>query len=283
MRCEDMDGLLFDVRTPDLVSTDAQVQAHLETCANCRTAVERAGRAWALLGALPEEEPDSRAMRARFQVSLQQRSRWRPSWPAPLVGVGMAASVVLALVTGAAIGRGLPAGEPIDPQDFNAMRRELRDVREMLTLSLLQQTVASERIKGASAAARMDDPSAAVVAAVLETLALDPSVSVRLACVRALERFNDRAVVRADVVRALVREDSPLVSMALIDFIVEAMDDTAVDALRQLSEDGQRDRAVRDTAARAVERLTTGGTPPRRSGRPGGTPPRRSGRPGDRI
>jgi hypothetical protein len=83
-------------------------------------------------------------------------------------------------------------------------------------------------------------------------------VNVRLASIRALERFNAQSTVRAGVVQAITREAEPLISIALIDFIVAAKDAMAVDALRLLSEDTGRESAVREAAARGV-RLLTGG------------------------
>jgi hypothetical protein len=197
-------------------------------------------------------------MRAQF-ASMMTRHQRRQGFVFPWRFAYGVSAVVFALVAGTWIGRQFPAADPIDATDFVAMRNELRDVREMLTLSLLQQTVASERIKGVSSAARMEDPPADVVVALIDTLMHDPSVNVRLACVRALERFSMQPAVRAGVTQAIAREDSPLVSMALIDFIVEAMDDMAVETLRRLSQDVERDKAVRDSAARAADRLETGG------------------------
>ena len=270
MRCEDIQDRLIDVGAPGLVSAEPEVRRHLEICRDCRASVERATRAWTLLPAIPEAEADSHAMRTRFAATLARQRRdsntsrnavkafreagWR-GWR-PVYGV---AAAIVALIAGASIGRQFPGGDVVDAGEFTAMRQELREVRAMLTLSLLQQSGASERIKGVSSAARMDDPRADVVSALLETLAHDPSVNVRLASIRALERFHERPPVRAAVVQAVTREQSPLVTIALIDFIVEAMDRGAIEPLRQLSRDAGRDDAVRDTAARAVERLLGGG------------------------
>ena len=125
----------------------------------------------------------------------------------------------------------------------------------MLTLSLIRQSAATERIRGVSAAARIDDPPSEIVGALIATLGGDPSVNVRLACVRALERFSSQPAVREGVIHAVTREASPLVSMALIEFIVETRDQSAVDALRLVSRDMGRDEAVRDAATRGFERL----------------------------
>lgn len=248
MRCEDLRDQLLDMTTVDLITADPRLRAHLETCENCRREVERLSRTWQLLTAIPEVEPDSDAMRARFAAALPRRTR-AFGWAVP---VSAAAALILAVSIGVIVGRQLPSGQT---DEVGAIRQELRDVREMLALSLLQQSIASERIRGVSAAARMENVREDVAAAILDTLMHDPDVNVRLACVRALERINERPAVRSRVVEALVREQSPLVTMALIDFVVEAMDDMAVDTLRRLSQDAERDGAVRESAAAGVERL----------------------------
>src|SRR6185369_9093915 len=109
---------------------------------------------------------------------------------------------------------------------------ELREVREMLTLSLMRQALASDRIKGTSWASQLDNPRPDVVSALVDVLLHDSNVNVRLACLRALERFEKRPAVRQGVVKALASEHSPLVSIGLIDFIVETNDKMAIDTLR---------------------------------------------------
>lgn len=270
MHCEDIRDKLIDVTTADLMSTEPRVRQHLEMCEQCRDELRRATRAWSLLTAIPDEEPDSSAMRQQFvgiltafrQIGEKETvsSLWRaPLAPSAWRPLYVAAAMLLALLAGGLIGRQLFIPEHGGDQALDAMRQELRDVREMLTLSLLQQSVASDRIKGVSSAGRLDDPRADVLTALIDALLHDPNVNVRLACIRALGRFKDRPAIREGVVEAVVREQSPLVTIALISFIVEAKDEMAIDALRHLSQDAARDDAVRDTAARGVERLLSGG------------------------
>ena len=75
MRCEDIQDRLIDVGAPGLVSAEPEVRRHLEMCRDCRASVERATRAWTLLSDIPEAEPDSRAMRARFAATLARQPR----------------------------------------------------------------------------------------------------------------------------------------------------------------------------------------------------------------
>ena len=73
-----------------------------------------------------------------------------------------------------------------------AMRSEMHDLREMVSLSLMQQQSASERLKGVSWIGQIDRPSSELAVALLDALMHDPNVNVRLATVDALERFRRR-------------------------------------------------------------------------------------------
>jgi hypothetical protein len=265
MRCEDVRGQLIDLATGHETPDEPQLRRHLDECEECHGEWQRTVQMWSLLTAIPGAEPDPAAMRHRFTGTLAAfqamtahddgsfQSRVSPAWrPWPFVGATAAA--LMLLLGGAVIGRSLPVREE-SRDDLTVVQQELRDVREMLTLSLLQQPSASERLRGVSAAGRLSDPRADVVAALVDALLHDPNVNVRLACVRALGRFRDRAATREGVTTALVREQSPLVTTALISFVVDGRDSTAIETLRRLSEDPSRDAAMRDIAAEGIERL----------------------------
>ena len=269
MRCEELRAQLIDLATGHETPGEPLLHRHLDECDECRREWQRAVDTWALLNEIPDVQPDAAAMRHRFagtlaafqtmaggdEVASRQRapSAWR-SWQ---VATAAAAALVL-LLGGALIGRSLALRDQ-SRGDLAAVQLELRDVREMLTLSLLQQPSATERLRGVSAAGRLTEPRADVVAALVDALLHDPNVNVRLACVRALGRFSDRTAIREGVTTALVREQSPLVTAALISFVVDARDSTAIDTLRRVSEDPSRDSEMRDTAAEGIERLLAQG------------------------
>ena len=266
MQCEDIRHRLIDITSEDLSSIAPEVREHLKQCERCRHDLMRSGSVWTLLARIPEETPDWSSMRIRFAKTLEEyrpaigqktpRRPWldelAPLWRSPAFTVAM---IVAALVIGVLVGRQSPGGGDVPGHELNAMRKELRDVREMLTLSLMQQTLASDRIKGASWAARTENPKADVVATLLDVLLHDSNVNVRLACLRALERVNEDPSVRQGVVKALTAEQSPLVSIELIDFIVESNYKMAIDTLREVSVDSRREAAVRARAAQALNRM----------------------------
>jgi hypothetical protein len=257
MRCEDIGDELFDISSEDLLSKDPRVLAHLETCRRCQEAVTRARAVWSVLGAATNVNVRSAAMRERFDTVLRGGApRLSPGWTL-WRPIAAAAALVLALAVGVFMGRHWP-GPGTDNNDVKALRQELSQVREMLTRSLMQQGAASDRIKGVGAVSQLQDPRAELLTSVVDTLMHDPDVNVRLAALRALDRFRQDSAVRQGVVRALAREESPLVTIALIDFVVDMKNDLAIDALRNLARDTSRDAAVRESAAIAAERLMRG-------------------------
>ena len=128
-------------------------------------------------------------------------------------------------------------------------------MRQLVTLSLLQQQSASERLKGVTWTTRIDQPDSDLTGALLDALMHDPNDNVRLATVDALKRVADRDAVRRGVIEALPRQTSPLVQIALVDFVAEMNSSEATEALRRLSNDPMVNKDVRARAAAGLQRV----------------------------
>jgi anti-sigma-K factor RskA len=267
MQCEDVSAQLADYLAGTLPD-DARdrLREHLRTCAACRDEVEAMDDTWQMLGSVTAERPDSAAMRARleaaligYQQGLGDRSRRSmrellASWWQPRLALQIASAAAILLI-GVLAGRlGSPSAPPADPQ-IAALRAELGDMRQMVTLSLLQQQSASERLKGVTFTNQIDEPGAEVVAALLDTLRHDANINVRLASIDALKRFAERDTVRRAAMEALPLQTSPLVQIALIDFVLETAGPESAAVLRRLSEDSMLEEAVRMRAAWGLARL----------------------------
>src|SRR5262249_31705124 len=161
---------------------------------------------------------------------------------------------VLILTAGVTIGRYFaPARPQQQSTDLNQLRRELGDLREIVALSLMQQQSATDRLRGVSWSNQIDDPDGKVLSALLDTLMHDPNVNVRLASIDALRRFGERQVVRRGALQALTRQQSPLVQVALIDFMVELQEKESIGTLQELAQDDRIDQTVRKRAALGVQ------------------------------
>jgi hypothetical protein len=259
MRCEELHQHLADHLAGSLPpDVSSEVAAHLQTCPACAAAADGLDETWRLLGTVPVDRPDSTAMRARFDAVLEAEQRglrvgarqpahfiWRYGW--------QFAAAAAVLVLGVGIGR--QTASPVADPQLAMLREELREMRQMVTLSLLQQQSASERLKGVSFTTQIEQPGSEVTRALLDTLMHDSSVSVRLATIDALRRFAASDDVRGRMIEALASQTSPFVQIALIDFVVDANERDATDALRRLSLDPMLDEAVRGRATEALEQI----------------------------
>jgi hypothetical protein len=147
----------------------------------------------------------------------------------------------------------VPSPQP--SPDIETMREEVRDLRHMVTLSLMQQQSATDRLKGVSWSGQIDAPGNDIVQALLDALMHDSNVNVRLASIDALERFADREVVRRAAMEAVQTQMSPLVQIALIDFIVKVNERNSVRVLQQLAADPQAHDVVRARASWGLQML----------------------------
>ena len=240
-----------------------RVERHLQECTSCATTYRDIAQTLALVGDLDVPERDE-----RYGLEMWQRIRHDlPPQDVPwfmgllawhrfaLVGA-VAMLILAAFVTGRYWPRPASASEEaLQASNLADLRGELREMREMLTLSLMQQQSATERLRGVSGSAQIDQPGNEIVGALLDTLMHDPNVNVRLACVDALRRFSAQEQVRRGTIQALGSSSFPLVQIALIDYMVETKDTSAVDALRRLSEDAMVNEAVRGRAVWGLQQL----------------------------
>ena len=230
-----------DLREPEL----GEVTDHLSSCAECRRECEALSSMWDELGRDRDERPRPQLDR-RFREMLREfeggtmraggRSRgarnlvdfFRPGRPAFSVGFGAAMILV-----GCAVGYWLRGGGG-DPGDIALLRNEVHSLKDLLTVSLLNQASASERLKGVSLGDRLqaDDPE--VRAALLYTMKHDGNVNVRLAALDALAREIGRPAVRSEIVHALPAQSSPLMQMALVDLLVQINDGESRDVLKEV-------------------------------------------------
>ncbi|HEV8629501.1 MAG TPA: hypothetical protein VGV61_04220 [Thermoanaerobaculia bacterium] len=215
----------------------AEVASHLDTCAACHTAVAEMEALWKRLGALADAAPsgvlrrDFAAVLAGYREGMGGRATTvaapaPPGRVAPFrrrstrrrvyqLGYGLAA-LLAGMVLGV-LGRQRTQGG-----EMSEMRAELRSLRQDVALSMLQQTSASARLEGVSVGAQVARQDPELLAALLDTLATDPSPNVRLAAVDALASRAAEPAVQQQLALALSKEASPLVQIAMADALLSA-------------------------------------------------------------
>jgi len=270
MNCEETKLLLTDYWSQTLSETqELQFDAHLATCDNCRVEAERLGALWKSLALIPAEEPGP-ALRSRFYDTLAAfrtglesapkitwRDRLAALWPKqPAFQMGLSFAL---LVVGLGIGyTARPASvKPLEPQspELAQLRGEVTSMRQMVTLSLLQQQSASERLRGVSYAVQVPSSDTEVLSALLKTVNQDPNVNVRLQAVDALRQFGSSPVTRTAIAQSIAKQDAALVQIQLIDLLVDLKDKDSAPELAKISAEEKIDAAVRQHAKWALGKL----------------------------
>ena len=273
MSCEQIAELLPDYLQESLDSEQRKVvENHLQTCNQCREEIAL----WQKLAQLPEEQPRPE-LRARFRAMLDTyQEGLREHQPvlkekrglfSGLLGGGWMrmpaaglAWAVLLLVVGFVAGRSVSSNTPAQDPQLAKMQSELTDMRRLVTINLLQQQSASERLQAIAQATAWSmseqhaDPK--VLAALMHTLHSDNSVDVRLAAVDALGRYHNQPEVRKGLIEALQTQQSPMVQVALIDLMVDLKDSSVVEQLKKFEKDPNVNPTVRQRAEWGIRQLT---------------------------
>jgi hypothetical protein len=263
MNCDKFHELVTELLAGRLdPATRERAIAHVDSCSACRIELGDLGAVWRGLESMQLPEPDP-AMKARFMDVLEAyklgmfnatppKSRWA-WWPAhPVWQTVLAASLLVGGILG---GRFLlqPRGGG-NPQ-IAQLEGQVENLRQLVTLSMLQQQSPSARMRGVNYSYQISQPDAEVEQALLHTVNHDANVNVRLAAVDALTKFASNPQVSRALADSVPIQDSPLVQAALIDLLTQVKDADAAPMLLKLAGDQQTNELVRAKAAEAVKKL----------------------------
>lgn len=185
-----------------------------------------------------ESAAPSLSLDDKFYDMLQKEKRpansfsWRKFFAWPELAPRLAfASVTLIL--------GLVAGYYLRPQESKdqeiaSVGEELRDLKELMMLSLLEKESVTDRLKAVSLTEEMDQASQKVTSALLQTLNNDNNVNVRLAALDALRGYSGESKVREELIRSIAKQDSPLVQIALAELMAQLQAKSSVTELEKI-------------------------------------------------
>jgi hypothetical protein len=261
MTCDRVKEHIADYLAGALSPTEAEeLDEHFGQCAACKQEAAALSQTWEMLGLLEQEQPSAQ-LRPRFYESLEAyRHGLESAAPAPARRrwfdwgwQGWAWSAAL-LVAGLAAGQWF-GGRARGRADLAGLQDEVHHMRQLVTLSLLEQQSASERLRGVDYSSRVDQSDTQVLTALLHAVNHDPSVNVRLAAVDALRKFAGSPSVKGKLDQSLNKQESPMVQLALIDFIVDERDKTALPSLAALEHSPTADKNVKEKALWGLSQL----------------------------
>jgi hypothetical protein len=117
---------------------------------------------------------------------------------------------------------------------LDLMSSEIREMKGMMALALLQQSSANERIRAIHQIKTSGFVDERMIALLVDTLRHDSNVNVRLVAVDALAACADESIARDGLVQSLNQQESPLVQLALTDALVRLKAKQAVEHFQRL-------------------------------------------------
>jgi len=259
MNCEDLKRNFVEYWRGTLNAAELEnFEAHLASCEQCRAEAEGLKHIWSTLGEMPEAEPGL-GTRTRFYSTLRDMERremerglrfWWMRHPA-----FQAAFALVILVTGLVAGIFIGNMTARDSGQVAQLRNEVINMKQLVTLSLLQQQNASDRLRGVNWSYRVEQSDSEVLAALLATVNHDSNVNVRLAAVDAIRNFSDSSVGRRGLVQALNKQTSPMVEIAILDQLVEMREKSAKPAINTLMVSAGVNPEVKEHASWALRQL----------------------------
>jgi hypothetical protein len=263
--CRERMAELADAKLDE--KNSAPVRAHIEGCADCRAEFATLGRTLSALDALPSAPPSHR-LRAAIMGHIETEKltqRNRAGWASSIRTAASAResrrspwalAFLQALGACALVFLGFFVGErTATERQIAALRVRFDTMGQLVEQSVLQKRTTGDRLETILTAGTASKPDERVIDGLINSMAFDPSVNVRLNALTELYSHADQEVVRAGVLACLPREANPLVQVSMIDFLVATKAREAAPELTKLAADEKTDSDVRDSARRAIELL----------------------------
>jgi hypothetical protein len=155
---------------------------------------------------------------------------------------------------------GWTAGSFITPKSkyesqLITMTSEMKQMRQMMMLTLIEQPSASERIKAVNLTNEFDDVNDTIIDAMFKTLNNDPNENVRLVTVEALFEFANNPKVRQGLIQSINKQSSPLVQLALADIMITLQEKNSVEEFNKLLLKKDLNDSVRNRIEKTVNIL----------------------------
>lgn len=225
---------------------------------------------WNLLDGMKAPEPGA-DMEMRFQEMLDhykqseqgKRNYWKELWSGLTVlfsfrpKAQLAYSVVLiaiSIVIGYSLNRDKSAKDD-ENEKLSVLTNQVGEMRRMMVVSLLGNPSATERLRAVNYTGEMEGADRQVITALLSTLNEDPNVNVRLVTLDALAKFSDQPEVRTGLVRSIVRQESPLVQVAMANLMLKLQEKGSVASFKKLLKQEQLNNAVRTKLEHTIDKL----------------------------
>ena len=136
------------------------------------------------------------------------------------------------LLIGVLAGNGF--GDNKYEKQLTSLNTQMTDMQEMMMVSMLKETSVSDRLKGIQMSNELVTTNKTVTDALFMTLNNDESTNVRMAALKTLSVYANDPVIREGLIGSILKQESPLLQMALAELMVDLQEKKSIDAFEKL-------------------------------------------------
>ncbi len=144
---------------------------------------------------------------------------------------------------------------PSEDKSVKQLTQQVSELKEVMMLSMLEKESATERLKAVSLSSDMNQVSKKVTTALFKTLNGDENVNVRLAALDVLMNYAKDGEVRAELIKSISVQDSPLVQVALAELMVTLQERKSVSELKKLLKSDKTPKEVKGKIEKSISIL----------------------------
>jgi len=138
---------------------------------------------------------------------------------------------------------------------FGRSHQPVEDPKQMMVLTLLDNPLASERIRAVNYTGEMKRLDKRVTNALLATLNNDPNDNVRLSTLEALAQLAGNPEVRLGLIKSIAKQDSPVIQLAIADVMLKLQEKRSVNSFKQLLKQKGLDNQVKQKVKETITKL----------------------------
>ena len=260
MKCEEYRERLADWHMGRLdTAVAAELGQHLNTCADCREALAATGFVLDSINNLQDPVPsahmktDFRSMLDEFKATEKKPVARLSVWTwllQPRLSFGYGLIVLLCIAGVYWFGKSNLHGPPV-----REMQAQVHDPKQIMMLAMLNDPLASERLKAVNYTGEMKRVDKRVIGALLATLNNDPNDNVRLSTLEALAQLADNPEVRLGLIQSIAKQDSPMIQLAIADVMLKLQEKRSVNSFKQLLKQKGLDEEVKQKVKETITKL----------------------------
>jgi hypothetical protein len=265
MDCANINNLLIDYIDDNLnINLRKEVEGHISACPDCKLELDQMRTLLTDMNSIEDQFP-SEDMKVRFTDMLKEEKRAlnivdmkteeKDGFIIRMLssGWGQASVGAAVLIIGFLLGFVFQLGSGGD--DYRMLEKEINIMKQILMLSKLEETSASERMQAVSLIEEQDNTDPELVSALIGTLNNDKNVNVRMAAANALAKYYNANGVKDALLSALKEQKDPLMQITLINLFVEVQEKSAVDQMQMLVIDQESPDVVKTQAQKGIRAL----------------------------